>query len=336
MRTPLPPKFRHLAAALLLALGALPAHAQNLRDAAWDALIESDRHAELEPLARQKLKAEPADPQATLALAFALLGQGKVEAGDAAIVLAEACTQRHPQAGECHYALGMLLGSQALRSGMFKAMGMAGRIRESFEKAVALQPETFNHRVALMQYFLAAPSIAGGGADKARDLAAATEAKLPEQARCLRAMLAMSEEKYDEAEKQLWAVQPGNDTALRAVVYASLGQIAILRLNAKQAPQAMSLLERLAQVDPTRALAFYGMGRVKAETGAPQEGLRYYARARTLRGHASLPLDYREALAWLLIGDKARAKALLQRFVGTGRGHPKNIEDAKERLAMLG
>ena len=36
-----------------------------------------------------------------------------------------------------------------------------------------------------MQFFMAAPSIAGGGSGKAQDLAKATEAKYPEQARCL-------------------------------------------------------------------------------------------------------------------------------------------------------
>ena len=35
--------------------------------------------------------------------------------------------------------------------------------------------------------------------------------------------------------------------------------------------------------------------------------------------------------AWLLLGDNAKAKALLQRFVSLGRGNPKSLDDAKER-----
>lgn len=333
---PTRPLLRLLTAAALVLAVARPAAAQSLRDPQWEALLESDRQAELEPLARQKLQAEPGDPQATLALAFAVLAGGRAEPVDAAVPLAEACIARHPEAGECHYARGMLVGVQALRSSMFKAMRLAGQVRESFERAVALQPDVFNHRVALIQYYLAAPAIAGGGVDKARELVRATEARQPEQARCLRAMVAISEEKWDEAERLLWAVQPGGDGSLRSSVYGNLAQVAMQRLGGQQAAQAQSLLERLVQADPTRALAYYGLGRVKTETGAPHEGLRYYARARTLRGHSSLPLDYREALAWLLVGDHAKAKALLQRFVSAGRGHPKNLEDAKERLAKLG
>jgi tetratricopeptide (TPR) repeat protein len=223
-----------------------------------------------------------------------------------------------------------------MRGGMLKAMGLAGRIRESFAKAVELQPEVFNHRVGLMQFYLNAPGIAGGGIDKARELARVTEAKQPEQARALRAMIAIYEDKFDDAEKLLWAVQPGNDNALRSAVYASLGQIAVQRLGNKQPTQAQALFERLMQSDPSRAFAVYGLGRVKSESGAPQEAVRLYTQARTLRGHATLPIDYREALAWLLLGDNAKAKALLQKFVSGGRGHPKNLEDAKDRLAKLG
>jgi len=335
----MPPRFtplRTLTLALLCALSLAPATAQSLRDPAWENLLENDRHAELEAQARQRLKAEPGDPQATLALGLALLAGAEPTQVDAAVPVAEDCIARHPEAGECHYVLGTLLGAQALRAGMFKAMGLAGRIRESFEKAVALQPDAFNHRVGLMQFYMAAPGIAGGGMDKARELARSTEAKQPEQARCLRAMVAISEDKFDEAEKLLWAVQPGNDNALRSAVYANLGQIAVQRLSNKQPTQAQALFERLVQADPSRAFAVYGLGRVKTESGAPQEALRFYTQARTLRGHATLPIDYREALAWLQLGDLAKAKALLQKFVSAGRGHPKNLEDAKERLAKLG
>lgn len=324
-----------LALAALCGTAAPAASAQSLRDPAWETLLENDQHAELETLARQKLKAQPADPQATLALGFAVLSQGNADQQDAAVPLAEACIKAHPEAGECHYMLGNLLGAQAVRGGMLKGMGLAGRVRESFQKAVELQPEVFNHRVGLMQFYLAAPSIVGGGADKGRELAKATEAKYPEQARCLQAMLAISDDKYDEAEKLLWAVQPGNDNALRSSVYANLGQIAAQRLGNKQTAQAQSLFERLAQSDPSRAFAIYGLGRVKTESGALQEALRYFAQARTLRGHAALPIDYREALAWLQLGDAGKAKALLQRFVDAGRGHPKNLEDARERLKKL-
>ena len=326
---------RTLTLALLCALPLVPATAQSLRDPAWETLLENDRHAELEAQARQRLKAEPGDPQATLALGFALLAGAEPAQVDAVVPLAEDCITRHPEAGECHYALGTLLGAQALRAGMFKAMSLAGRIRESFEKAVALQPDAFNNRVGLMQFYMAAPGIAGGGIDKARELARSTEAKQPEQARCLRAMVAISEDKFDEAEKLLWAVQPGNDNALRSSVYANLGQIAVQRLSNKQPTQAQALFERLAQADPSRAFAVYGLGRVKTESGAPQEALRFYTQARTLRGNATLPIDYREALAWLQLGDLAKAKALLQKFVSAGRGHPKNLEDAKERLGKL-
>ena len=47
------------------------AGAQNLRDPAWESLLENDRHAELEAQARARLKAEPGTV-AIVKLVFAL------------------------------------------------------------------------------------------------------------------------------------------------------------------------------------------------------------------------------------------------------------------------
>jgi len=329
------PRLFSVSWSLLLLPLALPAQAQTLRDPTWDQLLEQERHAELDTQARERLKAQAADPQATLAVAMVAMAQGPASRAETVLPLAEACLAAQPQAAECHYAKGALMGVQALTGGMFKAMRLASGIRESFEKAVALQPDSFNHRAALMQFYLAAPSIAGGGVDKARDLASAAEARQPEQAKCLRALLAVQAEKWDEAEALLWSVQPGNDTALRSMVYSGLGQIAIQHLNEKKPQKAQPLLDRLLKAEPGRALATYALGRLKAETGALPDALRHYTQARSLRGHSQLPLDYREALVWLLLGDTAKAKPLLQRFVDAGRGGAKNLDDAKDKLAKL-
>lgn len=329
---------RFLIAALgLSALLAAPAtHAQALRDPAWNTLLEQERHAELEAAARQRLKAEPADPQATVALGYALLARGQPAEVDAALPLVEACLARHPQAGECHHMLGMVMGVQALRAGMLKAMGMVGRIRAGFEQGVALAPDNFHHRVGLLQYYLAAPGIAGGGVDKARELARQTEARQADQGRCLQAMVAISQDKFDEAERLLWPLLAAADTDVRSAAYQQLGGLAAARLQDQQVEPARTVFERLAKAEPGRALAIYGLGRIQHEAGAWQDALRLYAQARGLRGQASLPLDYREALAWLSGGDTAKARALLQRFVSLGRGHPKHLEDARARLAKLG
>jgi tetratricopeptide (TPR) repeat protein len=325
-----------LAALALAATTALPARANTLRDPAWQAMLEEGRSADLAAAAQARLKAVPAEPQATLALGLALLALGQPSGADTAAPAAEACVARHPSAAECHYMLGLARGAQAMRAGMLSALRMAGGIREAFERAVELAPDAYAHRAALMQFHLAAPAIAGGGSAKAEALVRATEARQPQQARALRAMQLLADKKLDEAEQQLWAIQPGADDSLRAASYQLLGQVAERRLEAQQATQAQALFERLARREPDLALPVYGLGRAKAEAGAPQDAVKLYAQARSLRGHASLPIDYREALAWLQIGDLAKARALLRRFVDAGRGHPRYLEDAKDRLAKLG
>lgn len=338
--TTMPPFHRALLARCLLlalALGpaARPAAAQALRDPTWQQWLEQDRHAELEAAARQRLKAEPADPQASVALGYALLGRGQPADADAAVPAVEACVRQHPRAGECQHMLGLLLGSQALRGGMLKAMRLAGRVREAFEQAVALAPEQFIHRSSLMQYYVLAPAIAGGGKDKARELLRQTQARDAGQGRALQAMLEMADDRPDEAERLLWPLLGGADPQLRSSAYQQLGQIGAGLLQKKDMAASRRVFERLAEQDPTRALAFFGLGWLKMEAGAPQDALRHFGQARGLRGQASLPLDYREALAWLALGDSGRAKPLLQRFIAAGRGVPQQLEDARERLARL-
>jgi len=63
--------------------------------------------------------------------------------------------------------LGEVYGTLAGQSGMFKAMRLSGKIRDSFERAVALDPGNFDARTGLVIFYLNAPAIAGGGVGKA-------------------------------------------------------------------------------------------------------------------------------------------------------------------------
>ena len=51
--------------------------------------------------------------------------------------------------------------------GMMSKMSMAPKLRNAFETAVKLDPSLTEARSALIEYYLQAPSMVGGGADKA-------------------------------------------------------------------------------------------------------------------------------------------------------------------------
>ncbi|MEH0158551.1 tetratricopeptide repeat protein [Limibacter armeniacum] len=68
----------------------------------------------------------------------------------------------HPDKAEYHYLLGASLGLQALKSGTFRQMLLAPRMKASFEEAIRLDKEHTEARKALVDYYLKAPAILGG------------------------------------------------------------------------------------------------------------------------------------------------------------------------------
>lgn len=325
---------RRLAAiALVLASGLT--QAATFADPQWQTLLDDRRTAELEQRVLTRLKDRPGDPQGVLGALWVAMLEPTDARLERAVAQAEGCVQREAGLALCHYALGSAVGLQAMRAGAFGALRLAGRSKEALVRAVELDPLHFPSRDALQQFYLAAPGIAGGSVAKARELAQQAQARQPEHARLLQAKLALHDKQWDEAQRLLAAVRPGDDTELQDALRETWGATGAVLLRERQPARARAVFERLQQLYPGHALGFYGLGRVLAEGGAPADGLAQYERARALKLADRYPIDYRAALAWLAQGDPARARPLLERFVAAGKGPAANLEDARKRLAQL-
>jgi tetratricopeptide (TPR) repeat protein len=79
-----------------------------------------------------------------------------------------------PNSSNNHLWYGRALGEKANRVSFLKAYGIAKRVKAEFETAVALDPRNAEALSDLGEYYTEAPSIVGGGKDKA----AATASKL--------------------------------------------------------------------------------------------------------------------------------------------------------------
>jgi tetratricopeptide (TPR) repeat protein len=73
-----------------------------------------------------------------------------------------------PNNGRFHLWLGRVYGEKASRASFLSAMPLAGKVREEFQRAVALDPNDVDARLDLSEYYIEAPGIVGGGVDKAR------------------------------------------------------------------------------------------------------------------------------------------------------------------------
>jgi tetratricopeptide (TPR) repeat protein len=76
-----------------------------------------------------------------------------------------------PNEANYHYKYGGCMGMKAKESNKFKALGMIGEVKASFEKAIALNPNHLEARWALIELYLQLPGIVGGSEKKAQKYA---------------------------------------------------------------------------------------------------------------------------------------------------------------------
>jgi len=122
-----------------------------------------------------------------------------------------------PADARYHHRLGDAYGRSAQKAGMFSKMGLAGKCRTAYEKAVELDPKNIDARSSLLGFYQQAPGIVGGGMDKA--LAQAQEIKRldPARGRMAIAGVYVAEKKYAEAFAEFDGVlqeKPGDYAAL--------------------------------------------------------------------------------------------------------------------------
>jgi tetratricopeptide (TPR) repeat protein len=89
-------------------------------------------------------------------------------AWDAGIPFCEKAVALAPDVGLYHLWLGRIYGEKADRAGFLSAAGLAKKVRNEFERAVELTPNSWEARTDLAEFYVEAPGIVGGGKDKAR------------------------------------------------------------------------------------------------------------------------------------------------------------------------
>lgn len=319
---------------LAVALMASSAHAQLLKDPQWQTWLDTGKTADLARAAQARAKAQPDDDQAAVALALAAVDDNDGARLEAALPALQSCVDKRPQA-VCSYALGRVYGQQAMSASVFKMPGLASKTKEQFAKAVELDPSLYEARVGLTQFYLMAPGFAGGSVPKAKELAADAQARQPEQAKLLRALLAMNEKDWAGAERELTSVKAGDDRTVARELRGSWSRLGFEFMEQKNLPKARGIFEALQRDYPGHAAGPYGLGRVLVEMGQPDDAVKALERARTLDGAERMPIDHRLGQALIAKGDKAAAKAALERFVQNKRANPRNVEDAKKLLAGL-
>ncbi len=167
---------------LLLAAMLKPAQADSARD-----MLSTGRADEAVQTLERQIDRDPNDAESYNLLCRAYF---MMEEWDRGIPACERATKLDPQNSLYHLWLGRIYGEKASRVGFLSAAGLAKKVRASFERAVQLDPKNWEARVDLAEFYLQAPSIVGGGQDKARAQAEALFSLNPAMAHWILARVA--------------------------------------------------------------------------------------------------------------------------------------------------
>ncbi|MFZ6746527.1 tetratricopeptide repeat protein [Undibacterium sp. JH2W] len=300
----------------------------------YEALMKARKYAEAEKAANIKLSSDANNADALLVKADLVLAEGKLDKLDEAAKYAEQCITAHPQLSDCHEMLGNVLGAKATSGSMFAAMSYAGKIRDAFIKAVELDPKNFSARGSLLQFYLQAPAIAGGGKSKAQNLVVETAKINSAAGSLLQASVDLADDKFASAETAALTAIPGNIEALvkmqRSILY-NLGSNYVMQ---KKFVDAERVFGEVQQRFPDKFHGAFGMGRAMQEQGKYKEAVAWFEKAQNLESNAGI--YYRLGQCLLAINDKPRAISYFEKSINTKPALSKKLRaDAEDQLKSL-
>jgi tetratricopeptide (TPR) repeat protein len=164
-----------------------------------DALLLQGRVDEAATTLHEVLAAQPGDAQAHQLLCRIYYAQ---DMGDDAIHECELAVSNAPSSSDNQMWLGRAYGFKASHANPFSALNLAVKVRVAFEHAVQLDPENVQAMSDLGEFYVAAPSLIGGGLDKAKTLADRMQPHFPSQAHRLLALIAEKKKEDTVAEAE--------------------------------------------------------------------------------------------------------------------------------------
>lgn len=220
---------------------------------------------------QNSLKILARDP-APDASTYLLTGKNYFMLGDykKAIELFEKCVALNPNSSNAHLWLARAWGRRAENSTLM-APSYAGKARQGFEKAVALDPHNTDAKNDLFDYYLNAPGFLGGGLDKAQALARSIAADRPVEYEFEEAQIA-------EKRNDLTAAEAHYRRAMELAPHDAGRIMDVARFLAKHGKfrESDELFERAHKAQPDKPVVNF----TEAKTAI--ENHRNFERARTL------------------------------------------------------
>lgn len=280
------------------------------------------------PNAEAFAKANPKNTEAWILLTRARLQADKDEL---AVDSAKQAVELAPNNAQAQFWLGNAYGSYIGEVGMLSKMSMAPKLRDAYEATIKLDPNNLDAREYLIQFYLQAPSVVGGGKDKA--LLQVKEIAKRDPAR------------GHLAQAQIYLSEKNNIAALKSyeIAYAAKPADATIRLALGVAYQqsdrwndAFKHFRAWTAQDDKAGVAWYQIGRTSVLSGQLlDEGLlalkKYLSMPHTANEPQNKNAYYRMGQLYVKSGKKPEAKLAFQSALKLDP----NYKEVKAELAKL-
>ncbi len=221
--------------------------------------------------------------------------------------------------------LGNTYGTIAKDANVFKQGMLAPKMKNAWEKAIALDPNNIDARISLIQYYTQAPGFMGGSVEKTKVVAGQIVKLNPAQGHRQLGNILVSEKKAAEAEKEFQEMVR-IDPAYTQV-------LANFYVNQKQYDKAFGLFDELLKKNPDDYVAIYLVGRTAAVTGQRldqgEECLKKYL---TYTPKANEPSHGGANMRLAQIHEKRGNKAEAMKYYQTALAMDGSLKEAKEGL----
>lgn len=290
------------------------------------ALFKERRYEEAKGRLAEAVKEAPSDAEARAYLGMAL-HHFDFDL-DGALAQLEEAARLEPGRAQYQLWLGMVYGEKAGRVGIFKAAHYAGKCKSAFEKAVELDPKDPAARESLIQFYLHAPSIAGGSLQKAKEQAEVL--RRVDRCRGLVAQGAIAGREGDRRRAEGLYREALAACPDRSLPYNALGYFL---LEEKRPAEAVEVFRANVAAVPRDPNAHDSLGEALLAQGRVREAAAEYGRALEMNGYFS-PSWLGLARCRELEGRRAEACAALRRYLALEPAGPR-AEKARKRLAEL-
>jgi pentatricopeptide repeat protein len=277
-------------------------------------LVQAAQFAQARELLLPYVKANPRDAAAAFWIGRAYYGDTLWRAASDWLERAAKIDERN---SEYHFWYGAALGAEARRASKLKQPFLAKKVKAEFERAVALDPANLDAREGLVSFYLEAPGVMGGSAEKARQQALEVKRLNAYRGAFQVASVALRQKDTAAAEREYAAgIEAFPDSS------AFYNALVTVYLQTNRVDDAFRMVERFRDRRPDDMIGQYMLGRAGAMSG--QQLDRAEAALREYLHHTPGPTEPSRAAAHWRLG-----------MIHERRGHTAQAREAYETALKL-